>query len=62
MPLVGQKISTTRDNFADMIRNNYLLVDKSLMIKYFIESPDNATQQSTKNWLSLLRKGRNCCF
>lgn len=43
MPLVGQRISTTRDNFADMVRNNYLLVDKSLMIKDFIESPDNAT-------------------
>ena len=37
MPLVGKKIETTNDNFGDMARENCLLVDKTLMIKEFLE-------------------------
>ena len=41
MPLVGNKISTTSDNFASMVRKSCLLVDKTLMVKEFIDSVDN---------------------
>lgn len=37
MPLVGHKIETTSDNFGGLVRENCLLVDKTLMIKEFIE-------------------------
>jgi len=37
MPLIGQKIETSNDNFGDMVRENCLLVDKTLMIKQFWE-------------------------
>lgn len=37
MPLIGHKIETTNDNFGDLIRENCLLVDKTLMIKEFID-------------------------
>ena len=37
MRLVGKKIETTTDSFAAMVRENCLLVDKTLMIKDFIE-------------------------
>src|SRR3990167_6219177 len=37
MPLIGQKIETTTDNFGDMVRENCLLVDKTLMIKAFLD-------------------------
>lgn len=36
MPLVGQKIETSSDNFAYMVRHNCLLVDKTLMNKDFL--------------------------
>jgi hypothetical protein len=36
MPIVGQKIETTSDNFAYMVRSGSLLIDKSLMIKDFL--------------------------
>src|SRR3990167_3383468 len=37
MPLIGHKIETTSDNFGDLVRENCLLVDKTLMIKEFLE-------------------------
>src|SRR3990167_4886154 len=37
MPLIGYKIETTSDNFGDLVRENCLLVDKTLMIKEFLE-------------------------
>lgn len=40
MPLVGKKIETTNDNFGDRVRKEYLLVDKTLMIKAFWEGQD----------------------
>ena len=40
MPLIGHKIETTSANFGDKIRKNCLLVDKTLMIKEFMEGPD----------------------
>ena len=33
MPLFGQKIETTSDNFGDMVRGGCLLVDKTMMLK-----------------------------
>lgn len=43
MPLVGQRIATTTDNFRDMVERNYLLVDKTIMIQEFMDRTDNAT-------------------
>lgn len=40
MPLVGTKIETTSDNFGDRVKKEYLLVDKTLMIKAFWEGQD----------------------
>ena len=40
MPLVGNKIETTTDNFGAMVRKNCLLVDKTLMIKEFLEGQE----------------------
>lgn len=37
MPIVGHKIETTSDNFGNLVRKNCLLVDKTLMIKEFIQ-------------------------
>lgn len=37
MPIVGNKIETTSDNFGGMVRDGCLLVDKTLMIKEFFE-------------------------
>src|SRR5437016_5506735 len=37
MPLVGKKIETTLSNFGELVRENCLLVDKTLMIKEFVE-------------------------
>src|SRR3990167_6400502 len=37
MPLIGYKIETTSYNFGDLVRENCLLVDKTLMIKEFLE-------------------------
>ena len=37
MPLVGKKIETTDDNFGALVRGNCLLVDKTRMIKDFLE-------------------------
>jgi hypothetical protein len=37
MPLVGKKIEITNDQFGSMVREGCLLVDKTLMIKKFIE-------------------------
>lgn len=42
MPLIGASIATTTDNFRKMVEEGCLLVDKSLMIKEFIENPDDA--------------------
>lgn len=42
MPLVGEKPSASTDNFALMLEDNCLLVDKTLMIKDVIESADSA--------------------
>ena len=36
MPLFGQKIETTSDNFGDMVRGGCLLVDKTMMLKDLI--------------------------
>ena len=40
MPLVGEKIETTIDDFGSLVRKNCLLVDKSLMIKDFLDGQD----------------------
>lgn len=40
MPLIGHKIETTSANFGNKVRNNCLLVDKTLMIKEFLESQE----------------------
>lgn len=40
MPLTGHKIETTSDNFGNLVRKNCLLVDKTLMIKEFLEGKD----------------------
>ena len=37
VPLVGRRIETTSDNFGAMVQENALLVDKTLMIKEFLE-------------------------
>ena len=37
MPLVGRRIETTSDNFGPWVGRNALLVDKTLMIKEFLE-------------------------
>ncbi len=42
MPIVGHKIKTTTDNFGNMVRGDYLLVDKTLMIKAFLENPNDS--------------------
>lgn len=42
MSIVGNKIKITTDNFGNMVRGNYLLVDKTLMIKDFLEDPNDA--------------------
>ena len=42
MPIVGNKIKTTTDNFGNMVRGNYLLVDKTLMIRDFLENPNDS--------------------
>lgn len=42
MPIVGNKIKTTTDNFANMVRGDHLLVDKTLMIKDFLDDPNDA--------------------
>ena len=39
MPLVGSKIEVTTDNFAAMVEENCMLVDKSLFIKKFFLGP-----------------------
>ena len=40
MPLVGEKIESTIDDFGRLVRKNCLLVDKSLMIKEFLDGQD----------------------
>lgn len=40
MPLVGEKLKRSTDNFGKSVRENCLLVDKTKMIKLFIESSD----------------------
>ncbi len=40
MPLVGQKIETTGDNFSHRVRRGYLLVDKTMMLKEFLAGSD----------------------
>ncbi len=42
MPLVGTKPAVTIDNFAAMIREDCMLVDKTLMIKELMDSTDSA--------------------
>lgn len=37
MPILGHKIETTTDNFGYLVQNNCLLVDKTLMIKEFMQ-------------------------
>src|SRR5437773_2561097 len=37
VPLMGHKIETTSDNFGALVRENCLLVDKTLMIKEFMD-------------------------
>jgi len=39
MAFIGHKIETTSDNFGSLIRNNCLLVDKSMIINEFIHGP-----------------------
>lgn len=38
MPLVGTRIETSSENFGQMVRDNCLLVDKTLLIKEFWEN------------------------
>ncbi|MBP9727485.1 MAG: AAA family ATPase [Gammaproteobacteria bacterium] len=40
MPLVGQKIETTGDNFSHRVRRGHLLVDKTMMLKEFLAGSD----------------------
>ena len=40
MPIIGQKIKASVANFADMVNRQYMLVDKTLMIKEFWEGED----------------------
>jgi hypothetical protein len=40
MSLVGQYVAANLDHFGKMVRNNYLLVDKSLLVQDFLESRD----------------------
>ncbi|HVY53097.1 MAG TPA: AAA family ATPase, partial [Gammaproteobacteria bacterium] len=40
MPIVGQKIQTSSANFGKLVRNGCLLVDKSLMIKEFMDGEE----------------------
>ncbi len=42
MPIIGRKIKTSTDDFANMVRGGYLLVDKTLMIKDVLEDPNDA--------------------
>lgn len=37
MPLVGHKIEITHAHFGRMVRDSFLLVDKTLFIKDFLE-------------------------
>lgn len=40
MPLIGHKIETTSDNFGNLIKKDCLLIDKTLMIKEFLDGKD----------------------
>jgi hypothetical protein len=40
MPLVGQKIETTGDNFSHRVRRGHLLADKTMMLKEFLAGSD----------------------
>lgn len=40
MPIIGKKIDTTSANFGNMLENNCLIVDKTRMIKEFIEGKE----------------------
>lgn len=42
MPIVGNKIETTSDNFGRMVKNDCLLIDKTMMIKDFLEGKDSS--------------------
>src|SRR3990167_4651832 len=42
MPIVGNRIETTSDNFSRMVKTNCLLVDKTMMIKDFLKGKDSS--------------------
>lgn len=42
MPFIGKKIETTSDHFGKAVRGNYLLVDKTIFIKEFLDGQDTS--------------------
>lgn len=54
LPLVGKKIEVKNSNFDHRVRKEYLLVDKTLMIKEFFEG--TATLVNTPQVKKLFRK------